>query len=192
MVVVAFACLTSAVAAQGRQKGLAEYDDTFRKYSKRYFGPTFDWRLFKAQGITESNLDPAAKSRAGARGLMQLMPSTFRQIRSDNEDLRAIEDPELNIAAGIEYDRKLWLLWESDSVMAHRNEFMFGSYNAGRRTILRAQMFARRSKLDPTAWDNIRTVAPRVPRWRHRETLEYIERIAAARATLNPPGLKAK
>jgi membrane-bound lytic murein transglycosylase F len=52
------------------------YDDTFRKAAKRSFGPAFDWRVFKAQGMAESNLDPLARSRVGARGLMQLMPST--------------------------------------------------------------------------------------------------------------------
>ena len=63
----------------------ADYDDTFRKYSKRFFGPAYDWKLFKAQGMTESNLDMTARSRVGARGVMQLMPSTFRSIRSENE-----------------------------------------------------------------------------------------------------------
>lgn len=162
----------------------ADYDDTFRKYSKRFFGPAFDWKLFKAQGMTESNLDMTARSRVGARGVMQLMPSTFRAIRSENDELKWIDDPHMNIAAGIQYDRKLWLLWEADSITDHRTEFMFGSYNAGRRTLLRAQGFARNSKLDPRTWPSIRAVAPRVPRWRHKETLDYIERIRAARERL--------
>ena len=34
-----------------------EYDRHFRKYSKRYFGPLFDWHWFKAQAIAESNLN---------------------------------------------------------------------------------------------------------------------------------------
>ncbi len=175
--------------AQERSRRKApDFDDTFRKYSKRYFGPTFDWKLFKAQGVTESNLDPVARSRVGARGVMQLMPSTARAIRSENEDLSWVDDPEMNIAAGIEYDRQLWLLWEADSVNEHRTEFMFGAYNAGRRTILRAQGHARRAKLDPRQWPSIRKVAPKVPRWRHRETLEYIERIAAARAAFEARG----
>lgn len=156
----------------------ADYDDSFRKYSKRYFGPGFDWRLFKAQGMAESNLDPTAKSWVGARGVMQLMPSTFRSIQSENEELREIDDPEMNIAAGVFYDRKLWLLWEKDSIDAHRKEFMLASYNAGRRTILRAQSHARDSTLDPRVWPDIAKVAPAVPRWRHRETLDYITRIA--------------
>lgn len=157
---------------------VTEYDDTFRKYSKRFFGPGFEWRVFKAQGMAESNLDPAAKSWVGARGVMQLMPSTFRSIQSENEGLKEIDDPEMNIAAGVYYDRKLWLLWQADSIEGHRQEFMLASYNAGRRTILRAQSHARESGLDPRAWPDIAKVAPVVPRWRHKETLDYVTRIA--------------
>lgn len=167
-----------------QERQLEAFDDTFRKYSKRYFGPTFDWKLFKAQGLAESNLDPKAKSRVGARGVMQLMPSTFRAVRSENEELKWIDDPDMNIAAGIMYDRKLWLLWESDSIAEHRPEFMFASYNAGRRTILRAQGVARSAKLNPRLWPNIRKVAARVPRWRHGETLEYLTRISETRSLL--------
>jgi len=173
------ASLTGTADAQRKpSRTPANYDDAFRKYSKRYFGPAFDWRVFKAQGMAESNLDPEARSWVGARGVMQLMPSTFRSIQSENKELRAIDDPEMNIAAGVYYDRKLWLLWEADSIDGHRKEFMLASYNAGRRTILRAQSHARRSGLDPRAWPDIAKVAPAVPRWRHQETLSYITRIA--------------
>ena len=33
-----------------RRRSASQYDPTFRKYTKRYFGPAFDWRYFKAQG----------------------------------------------------------------------------------------------------------------------------------------------
>ena len=47
------------------QKGVpSTYDEIFRKYSKQYFGVGFDWKVFKAQAMTESNLNPEAKSWA--------------------------------------------------------------------------------------------------------------------------------
>src|SRR5215208_5697276 len=74
-----------------------KYDETFRKYTKRYFGPAFDWRLFKAQAIAESNLKVAARSPMGARGIMQLMPTTFSEIRSKNPEITGKWDhPEWN------------------------------------------------------------------------------------------------
>jgi membrane-bound lytic murein transglycosylase MltF len=153
------------------------YDETFRKYSKRFFGIGFEWRLFKAQAMAESNLNPRARSRVGARGLMQLMPSTYRQIQSRNDELRSIDDPEWNIAAGIEYDRYLWQLWNDHQTDLDRRSFMLGSYNAGRATILRAQTTARRDSLDHRLWQSIEAVAPRVRGWRHNETLTYVRKI---------------
>ena len=136
-----------ARAQQRREVRKAEhrYDDTFRRYSKRYFGPAFDWRWFKAQGMAESNLDSAATSRVGARGVMQLMPSTFRYIQTRRPEFRSIDDPEWNIAAGIMHDRYLWKLWEKQVGGPDRHAFMFGSYNAGEGTIGRAADSARAS-----------------------------------------------
>ena len=178
--VLAFAALLMLAGAgqAGAQSAVTDrYDDAFRKYTKRFFGPAFDWRIFKAQSMTESNLNPDAVSRVGARGLMQLMPSTFEDIRTRNPELGQINDPEWNIAAGIYYNRQLWRQWQSGVAEAERKPFMFGSYNAGRGTILRAQKVAIGKSLDEHVWINIRNVAPEVPGWRHRETIDYIQRI---------------
>lgn len=172
-------CFALAWAAQARAQFAVtdRYDDTFRKYAKRYFGPAFDWRVFKAQSMTESNLNPDAVSRVGARGLMQLMPSTFEEVRSNNPELGNISDPEWNIAAGIYYNRRLWRQWSAGAASTDRERFMFGSYNAGRATILRAQRVALGKSLDERIWPSIQNVAPDVPNWRHQETLSYVQRI---------------
>ena len=161
------------------QTTTSRYDDTFQKYSKRYFGVGYDWRLFKAQAMTESNLNPAAKSWVGARGIMQLMPATFQEIQTRNSGFHSIDDLEWNIAAGIYYDRKLWRLWRDSVDQTDHVRFMFASYNAGRVPLLRAQSLARLRALDPRLWGSVAVVAPEVPRWRHMETLNYVERIGA-------------
>lgn len=166
------------VSAQAQPNVTSRYDETFRKYTKRYFGPGFDWRLFKAQAIAESNLRMGATSRAGARGIMQLMPATYQEIRSKNPEITGKWDhPEWNIAAGIAYARLLWTAWTNDFIVDHLREFMLSSYNAGRLTMLRAQRVAEDRKLNPRLWPSIETVAPTVPRWRHDETLAYISRV---------------
>jgi membrane-bound lytic murein transglycosylase MltF len=150
------------------------YDPAFRKYTKRFFGPAFDWRHFKAQGLAESGLDTGARSRNGARGIMQLMPNTLAAIRSHAADLDSIQDPELNIAAGIKHDRALWVMWPRAATPEDQRRFMFASYNAGLITIQRASRLARRRRLDPTLWPSIVKVSALVYRWRQRQTLHYL------------------
>lgn len=152
------------------------YDDIFRKYSKRFFGPAFDWQYFKAQAMAESGLDPNAKSPVGARGVMQLMPGTYALIKKNQPELGDITDPEFNIGAGIMHSRGLWHEWNGHPD-TERLRFMFGSYNAGEGPIIRAKKAARAQALDEKAWKNIEVVAPKVERWRYRETLPYVRKI---------------
>lgn len=181
---------TQAVNAQ-RGGGRDRYDDTFRKYSKRFFGVGFDWQYFKAQGLAESGLDPNARSRVGARGIMQLMPGTYAMIKSRRTDLGEIDDPEWNIAAGIMHSRGLWHRWEDAATPDERLRFMFGSYNAGEGTILRAKRVARAKQLQDYVWTSIETIAPEVPRWRYKETLPYVRKIEANHSQLKQEPRKA-
>jgi membrane-bound lytic murein transglycosylase F len=163
------------------------YDDTFRRYAKRYFGVGFDWRYFKAQGMAESGLDPNARSFVGARGVMQLMPSTFHEISTKRPEFASIDDPEWNIAAGIMHDRYLWKLWSATIAEPERPAFMFASYNAGEGTIARALGAARANNTAGDAWSHVEAVAPRVPRWRYRETLGYVRKIDGYYTRLKAP-----
>lgn len=174
-------------ASQGQRDG-DRYDQTFRKYSKRYFGVGFDWRVFKAQAMAESQMNPNARSWVGARGLMQLMPSTYNDIQSRASGFGSIDDPEWNIAAGIMHDRSLWRRWERDSIDVDRREFMFASYNAGEGTIMKAQRACVERSLDRRAWTSIETVAPDVRPWRYRETLGYVRKIRGGMETLDEKG----
>ena len=77
-------------------EGHDKFDDTFRKYTKRFFGPGYDWKHFKAQGLAESNLRPDARSYVGARGVMQIMPGTYSDLRKkdtspENRGRRGVE-----------------------------------------------------------------------------------------------------
>ena len=182
------AATAASASAQGRPTAAKdEYDEHFRKYSKRFFGVAYDWRLFKAQGMAESNLEAKARSYVGARGIMQLMPATFKEIRSRNGELRTIEDPETNIAAGIMHDRYLWRILPDTMTDEERQRFMFGAYNAGQGTIRRARGHAKAEGLDPTRWQAIETVAPKVKRWRWRETVGYVRKIEANHQALVAP-----
>ena len=129
-----------------------------------------------------------AKAFDGARGIMQLMPSTLELIRSRTPALESVDDPELNIAAGIKHNRAMWGMWDRAATPLDQRRFMFASYNAGLMTILRAQRVARRRRLDPTVWASIETVSARVWQWRQRQTILYLRKIELFLARLDEDG----
>ena len=82
--------------------------------------------LINAVIWVESRFQPRAKSPAGARGLMQLMPGTASALASHLGKRRAASyDPEFNIAAGSFYLAKLKARYDGDERLA------LAAYNAG-------------------------------------------------------------
>ena len=155
-----------------------KFDQYFSKYSKRHFGVGFDWHYFKAQAIAESNLRPAVTSRAGAVGVMQIMPRTYQEIRDKNPGITgSAEQPRWNIAAGIWYDHQNFVVWTDRRPLLDKIKFMFGSYNAGRANVLRAQRVAAGDGLDGALWSSIEQGLPRVTGRSSAETLQYVDRI---------------
>ena len=173
------------LAAFARYKRFTTYDQYFTKYSKRFFGVGFDWRYFKAQAVAESNLREDARSPVGAVGVMQIMPRTFAEIQRKNPAITgSLDQPRWNIAAGIWYDRQHFVVWAADRSLVERLKFTFGSYNAGRSSILRAQQFALGEGLNAMLWDSVAGELPRVTGRRSQETVAYVARILDIRQVL--------
>lgn len=95
----------------------ADYDKLIRHFAHRY---DVDIALVKAVIHTESYFNPAATSRVGASGLMQLMPATAAQY-----GVTDIYDPQQNLEAGIRHLR--YLLGKYGDKMHHA----LAAYNAG-------------------------------------------------------------
>jgi soluble lytic murein transglycosylase-like protein len=83
-----------------------------------------DATLVRAVIQVESNYQPRARSSKGARGLMQLMPSTARQYGVANP-----YDPASNIEAGTRHLKSL--------LARHPLSLALAAYNAGEATIQR-------------------------------------------------------
>lgn len=94
-----------------------KYDNLIKKYAKEY---NVDAKLVKALIKQESGFNPNAKSKAGAIGLMQLMPATAKEMGATNP-----ADPEQNIKAGVKYLKKLLVRYKGNKELA------VAAYNAG-------------------------------------------------------------
>jgi peptidoglycan DL-endopeptidase CwlO len=73
----------------------------------------------------ESNLDHAARSEAGARGLLQVMPPTAAELRLDPDH------PDSNVLAGARYLKKMMGRFDS-------TDLALAAYNAGPGAVERA------------------------------------------------------
>ncbi len=125
-----------------------------RQYAERY---GFDPLLITALAYQESRLDPAARSREGAIGVMQLLPRTGRAMRVGD-----IRQTEPNIHAGVKYLRELADTYFGDSHTDDYNRTLlaFAAYNAGPGKIRKMQRIAEARGLDPHRWfDNVERVA---------------------------------
>jgi membrane-bound lytic murein transglycosylase MltF len=122
--------------------------DLFRKYAEQY---DLDALLMTAQAYQESRLDHRARSRAGAVGIMQLMPATGKQMQVGN--IRKLEP---NIHAGVKYIRHLIDQYFEDEPMDDINKtlFAFAAYNAGPSRVRGLRQAAEESGLDPNIWFN--------------------------------------
>jgi len=123
-----------------------EVIDLFRKYGKQY---KLDPLLLMAQGYQESGLDHKARSPGGAVGIMQLLPSTAKELKVGN-----IYELEPNIHAGAKYVRFIIDSYFDDDSIDDLNKtlFAFAAYNAGPNRIFRLRDATRERRLDPNVW----------------------------------------
>lgn len=161
---------------------ISPYDAIFRSVGKKY---GIDWRLLAAMAFTESRFDPKAVSRFGARGIMQVLPTTAQRVGIKN-----LADPRSNITAAARYLQRLMDVFGKDGVAPRQQiRFALAAYNCGLGHVMDARELAKKIGKDPNRWFNQVEEAMRLkenPRWhqrtrfgyaRARETIAYVSRI---------------
>lgn len=142
------------------------YTKYVEKYAEQYKVPK---ELIYAIIKTESDFESNAVSHAGAVGLMQLMPSTFKDITEnflyENLDEGMLYDPETNIRYGVFY--LSWLKTNFDNW-----DCVIAAYNGG---IGNVQKWLK----DPEYSEDGKTlIAKNIP---FEETRNYVKKVNKAK-----------
>ena len=143
--------------------------ELFKKYGDKY---DLDYVLMMAQGYQESQLDQDAKSHVGAIGVMQVMPSTGKELKVGD-----IKEIEANVHAGVKYVRFMVDQYFADEPMDRLNKglFAFAAYNCGPGRVRQLRKEAQSRGLNPNVWfNNVERIAgERIG----RETVQYVSNI---------------
>lgn len=149
-----------------------KYDHLFMVYGNAYL-PQYDWRWIKAQSYQESRYNPAAVSPAGAIGLMQIMPGTGREQAIRTGIKGPLTSPTISVIYGVDYDRRMALIWRFPRTPMELLELVFASYNAGAGHIIEAQKLAG----GHLQWEGISPMLGFVTGRHAEETIQYVARI---------------
>ena len=168
----------------------------FRTYAAKY---EFDYLMIAAQGFQESRLKQSTRSKAGAVGVMQMLPKTAADPKVGIKGID--KSAERNIEAGIKYLRLLVDTYLDDPKLDAKNRTLmaFAAYNAGPTNLARFRKWAADSDLDPNVWFfNVEQGAARIV---GQETVQYVGniykyyvayRLISERPSAAKPGLAAK
>lgn len=157
--------------SDAERKKLKSLLELFRKYAGRYDFDTFG---VAAQAYQESRLNHRTRSRAGAVGIMQLLPSTAADPNVGIPDIRGLEN---NIHAGVKYLAFLRDRYfnEADVSAEDRLAFSWAAYNAGPANVRRMRETAAEMGLNPNVWfNNVELAAGKLV---GRETVQYVRNI---------------
>ncbi|MBZ0269780.1 transglycosylase SLT domain-containing protein [bacterium] len=163
-------------AAVARLLYPVDHLDSVLRWSEEYgLDPLFVYAVMRE----ESWFDPAAESWVGARGLLQIMPSTgrdlARRVGMPGFDRADLFDPDVNIRLGTFYLSALLRELDSEPALA------LSAYNAGKGNALRWRRSAETDESEAGAGTPEAVRAFDVDRYvagiTYRETYNYVQKV---------------
>lgn len=127
---------------------LPEYKAIFQKAGK---ATGINWRLLAALSYRESHWDPENTSPTKVRGLMMLTENTASALGVTNR-----LDPEQSIPAAAKYILRLKARFPSTIHDQDRTYFALAAYNIGYAHVQDARILAKRLKLNPDTWVDVK------------------------------------
>ena len=124
---------------------ISRYDELIKQNAGKL---NWDWRLLASLIYQESRFKPKAQSWAGAKGLMQMMPATAKEMGVKNRT-----NPEDNLRGGAKYLKYLYSRFDDITDSVQRIKFTMAAYNCGYYHVRDAQKLAEKKKLNTTKWD---------------------------------------
>lgn len=124
---------------------ISPYDDMIKKYAAEI---GWDWRLVASLAFQESRFEPQSESWAGAKGLMQIMPETAKELNINPND------PYESVKGGTYYLKQLWEKNDDIQDSIQRIKFTLAAYNCGYAHLKDAQRVAKLKDRDPLIWDD--------------------------------------
>jgi len=172
-------------AEQGRRVSSISPYDSLVKASARTLG--WDWRLLSSVVFLESQFHIELRSRRGAEGLMQMLPSTAAKM-----GVTDLFNPEESIKAGTAYLQHIQKIFGGKA--ADRDElvkFTLAAYNAGEGRIMDCINYAKATGADAGTWEGILSVIPdmrdestfkvdsvvKLGTFQGTETIAYVEKV---------------
>lgn len=127
-----------------------------------------DWRLIAAIGYQESHWDPLATSPTGVRGLMMLTGETADQLGVTDR-----LDPKQSILAGARYVNYLRDTIPERIPEPDRTWMALAAYNVGYGHLEDARILAKRMKLNPDSWTDLKTTLPLLAKSEYHVTVKH-------------------
>ena len=162
--------ITNPLSDTARKK-LEKYHSLFQRYADEY---DFDWLLIAAIAFQESKLNPDKKSKRGAIGIMQVLPST---AKDKNIAIKNINNLENNVHAGVKYLAFLRDRYYTSPDIAEGAgiHFSLAAYNAGPAKVRKMRSKAKKMGLNPNVW--FRNVERAAQQMVGTETTRYVANI---------------